>query len=133
MIRILAFSLLLALSACSLLGSDNDPEIHYFVAQVNSISVPASIRASDTLTVFLYGWLGNSGCYGFERFEAEREPSRLELAVIGSVVDAEICTTVMVPVPPKYDVVPPLEGPFELVIRQPGGSTLERTVEVVEE
>lgn len=132
--RLFCTSLVLSLcycSACSLLWTDGEPDAHYFTARVDSVSVPSTVRATDTLTVSLHGWIGSNGCFSFERFEAERSPAQLKLSVIGSVVDAQACPAVMVPIPSEYKVAPPLEGPFSIVVRQPDGSTLERTVEVV--
>ena len=131
--RLLLASLVLGflISACSLVETDDKSARRYFTAQVDSISILAAVSASDTLSIQLHGWLGNHGCYRFERFEVARTASTLDLAVIGSVpTEPTVCPDVMVPLPARYEVAPPLGGPFHIVILQPDGSALERVVHV---
>ena len=129
--RIITCALMAALLAsCSLLGDSKTVE--RFTVRVDSVAVPEQVGAMDTLAVELLGQLGPNGCYGLQRIKAERRSSALHLTVIGRVVRGEdvVCTDALVPLHATYKAAPPLEGPFQVTIHQPGGEVIQRTVQV---
>jgi hypothetical protein len=120
-----------ALSSCSwITGSDDDE----YRIRVDSIAVPASVGASDTLRVTLYGYVGSSGCYSLDRIDALRRNHSLELTVWGRHRTGGniVCTQAVVFLREPYAIPPPFADPFSVVIRQPDGSHLTVAVPDVE-
>ncbi len=115
--------------ACSnILAADT---VRFFIA-VDSISAPASIAASDTLTARFFGKIGLNGCFRLERVERSRNAGLLEMRFHGAQnVNRNVaCTQMPVMLDHLERVPPPLEGPFKIRVIQPNGSVLEKVVEV---
>jgi len=118
-----------ALASCSwITGADDDR----YRVRVDSISAPTSIRPTDTLRVVLYGDVGRDGCYEFDRIEARRFASSVELTVCGAYVGGPevACVQIVTKLHESYAIPPPLSNPFTVAVRQPDGSRLEREVRV---
>lgn len=120
------------ITGCSIFDSGSSTSS--FTIAVDSISVPSEVASSDTLVVRPLGTVGPNGCYSFERFEASRTSSSLDLKLIGKQVEDDdvTCTDAIIELDTTYRVPPPLEGPFEINIHQPDESILSRTVEVTD-
>jgi hypothetical protein len=109
-------------------GEDNT-----FVVEVDSIEVPSSVQSTDTLDLRLFGTIGPNGCHQFDHYEASRTSSSLVLKVIGQRKEGG-CTDMIVTLDREYRVSPPLDGSvFVINIKQPDGSLLRDSVEVVTE
>jgi hypothetical protein len=119
-------------TGCSIISVG--PSTSTFTIEVDSISVPSELASTDTLVIRPFGRVGPNGCYSFERFEASKTSSSLDLKLIGELVEGDDigCLTAIVELDTTYTVPPPLEGPFEIEIKQPDGSVLTRAVEVKE-
>ena len=73
----------------------------------------------------LYGTIGNSGAYAFDRFEAARDSHRLNLTVWGRYTDNEMATQQIVELRGKeYPVAPLYQGRFSVNVRQPDSTFL---------
>lgn len=117
-------------ASCSVIN--NDANTSTFVIKVDSISVPNEVASSDTLVIRPFGTVGPDGCHSFERFEASRTSSSLDLKLVGELIERDDigCADVIVQLDTTYKVPPPLEGPFKINIFQPDESVLSRTIEV---
>jgi hypothetical protein len=124
----LTVALVAGISGCDLLELDREP----FTIRVDSISAPATIAPGDTLTVRFHGWVGLDGCHRLDRVERARSPGRLELRFQGlrRTGSYNVCTSAPVKLDHEERVMPPLEDPFTILVRQPRGRTLERVVRV---
>ena len=124
--------LVLALGAgttgCDLLGPDRES----FTVRVESISAPATVAQGETLIAGFQGFVGPDGCHRLREVERTRSPGRLELRFRGERRTSRntVCTAEPVSFEHEERVAPPLEDPFTIVVRQPGGGTLERVVRV---
>lgn len=131
---IMSYLLLMAdlRTGCSIF--DDGTNTSTFIIQVDSISVPTEVASDDTLAIRPFGRVGPNGCYSFERFEASRTTSSLDLKLIGELVEGDDigCLSAIIELDTTYTVPPPLEGPFEIDILQPDESVLTHTVEVRE-
>ena len=103
----------------------HEPSVTYFIVRVDSISIPDSIPQADTLRIKLYGTVGNSGAYAFDRFEAARDSHRLNLTVWGRYTDNDYATQQIVELRGKeYQVAPLYQGRFSVNVRQPDSTFL---------
>jgi hypothetical protein len=102
-----------------------------FVVAVDSVQAISPIRPADTLSIHLWGMIGPSGCYSLSRIETAIQKTKIDLTVWGKYVPSEVCTAVIVDMRGTVvKVVPMKQGPFEIVVHQPGGSQLRDTVRV---
>lgn len=56
------------ISSCDTV-ENNKPDVKYFHARVDSLLIPDSVGATDTIYVRLKGYLGENTCYYFSHFE----------------------------------------------------------------
>ncbi len=111
-----------------------------FIVQIDSVLVPSSVEPDEPTMLKLFGIIGPNLCYRFKGFEAEKTNSRLDLTVFGIVPDLmNLRCAAAISVlrgedhsqGKEYFVAPPLSDPFLVVIHQPDGSTLEKTIRVL--
>ncbi len=119
----------LVLLACA---TEPEPSAVLFRVKVDSLSVASIAKVGDTIKVRLYGTIGGDGCHSFSHFDEAVSESRIDLAIWGKRVPANICPTVMVYLNGKeYRFVASKTGTVVFTIRQPDGSTLQQTIEIV--
>jgi hypothetical protein len=124
----LTLALVAGTSGCDLFGPDQET----FTIRVDSISAPETIAPGDTLTVQFHGWVGPDGCHRLDRVDRARGPGILQMGFHGARRTGRdvVCTLEPVRLEHEERVMPPLGDPFTIVVRQPGGGTLERVVRV---
>lgn len=123
---------------CSMLTNSEDEnederEVEFLAAEVDSIDAPAQIAPSDTLSVQFYGTVGPNGCYSLDRFDEERSSGRLTVTpVVKHVVEEAIgCTMAIVPLEATYRAAPPFdEGELTIEVPQSDQADVTATVEV---
>jgi hypothetical protein len=118
----------LTLAGCGLFG----PSAEQFLIRVDSIAVPSSLAAGDTLTAHFYGRIGPDGCSRLARVDKQVTSASLDIAFTGEhrVPGGTDCIALSVAMNHAEVVAPPLGAPFVITVRQPDGSVLRRTVDV---
>ena len=122
----------LTMQACS---EATQPEYfsQTFKIWVDSLTVTPSLAVGDTLEATFFGYVGPNDCHSFAGFSEKIFEHRLELTLwtryFRSVNEGCVWGTVYLLGEP-YRYSPSTPGPLELVIHQPGGSTLTRTIQV---
>lgn len=116
-------------------GDENEEEreVEFLVAEVDSIDTPDRIAPSDTLSVQFYGTVGPNGCYSLDRFDEKRSSGRLTVEpVVKHVVGEGIgCTMAIVPLEATYRAAPPFEeGELTIEVPQSDQADVTATVEV---
>ncbi|TVP51080.1 MAG: hypothetical protein EA350_00270 [Gemmatimonadales bacterium] len=127
-VAVMVLSIAVGTAGCDLLGPDRET----FLVRVDSISAPATVSTGDTLTVQFHGFVGSDGCHRLERVDRGRGPGTLVMTFHGErrVGGNIVCTLEPVALTHEERVTPPFDDPFTIVVRQPGGGTLERVVRV---
>ncbi len=115
---------LLTMTGCDPFGGADE-----FLIQVDSITGPASVSSTETLTVRFYGFLGPSGCHVLDHVDRNRTPDALELIFHGEDRGGT-CTQALVFLDHQEEIAPPFQDPFIILVRQPDGSVLEKVVRV---
>jgi len=118
------------LSSCLFLF---DPTPELFRIKIDSVNAPISLTTNDTLTIKLYGYIGNDTCYWFHHFQSARENYSLYLTAWGihNVAYRKGCESSQVYLNgQEYRVYPLYSGVFEVNIHQPDGAWLKKTVTV---
>jgi hypothetical protein len=118
----------LALPGCGLFG----PSPEEFLIRVDSIAVPSSLAASDTLIAHFYGRIGPDGCWRLARIDKQITSASLDVTFHGEhrVRNGYDCTALAVALNYAEVVAPPLDTPFAVTVHQPDGSLLRRFVTV---
>lgn len=103
-----------------------------FRIKVDSISLPVNpVFSTDTLKITFWGTIGNDGCYSFAHFQGARTGNQLDLVLWGrnQRTSEETCTQQIVKLDGKqYYDYPVSGGNYTIVIHQPDGSLLQRTI-----
>jgi hypothetical protein len=100
-----------------------------FVVRVDSISGPTAVSGGIAAEQRLWGTVGPAGCAAFKELRTTRVPSQMDVTVIGDRVDAACAsgaTTTLNGL--VVQIEPPILGNFLLVVHQPDGSTLQRSI-----
>ena len=139
-----AFSVLAALAVVlALLGVNSCSDgthpaffEHSFPIWVDSLAAPVTIAASDTLELQFWGYVGPNDCHTFGGFTAKWADHAVELTLWyhyyrRADVACQPIPFFLVGEPYRIDPLP--AGPFTVAVRQPDGSSLERTIQVVAE
>ena len=118
----------LALVGCGLFA----PSAEHFLIRVDSIAVPASVAANDTLRAHFYGAIGPDGCWSLEGVDRQATTASLDVTFRGKhfVPSGSGCTAMPVALAHTELVAPPLDTPFTITVHQPDGSLLRRLVTV---
>ena len=122
----------LAMQACS---EATQPEYfsQTYKIWVDSLTVTPSLAVGDTLEASFFGYVGPNDCHSFAGFTDKVSENRLELTLwtryFRSVDEACIWGPVYL-LGETFRYSPPTAGPLELVIHQPGGSIITRTIQV---
>lgn len=99
--------------------------------RVDSIAAPARASAGDTLRFVLHGTVGPDGCHKLERIDEYRSLNSVELVVWGQEKTGNVgCTLAVIELHHAYAVAPPLGDPFSIIVLQPDGSRLVRSLPV---
>lgn len=85
------FVVLLGTFIISCKKSDN-PEISYYIINIDSIVTPDTISFDQSLQIKFYGVIGPNGCYEFYRFEPNYDSNKLTIIPWGLNTNQEICT-----------------------------------------
>jgi len=119
----------LAVGACGIL--DSDPEYREYKILADSIQVPASATASESLPIRVFAELGN-GCHSFSHFQAEKTESRVDLVAWGrqDIRKGIACDDILVMMDETHIISPPYQNPFQVAYDQPDGATLSATVAI---
>lgn len=124
-----AVFLLLAVSAGCINPFGRGTE--HFLITVNSIAAPDTIAPGDTLTARFSGAIGPDGCSGLDRVERSRSAGLIELRFHGVRSEGGgDCLQHPVALDHVEEILPPVEDPFMIRVRQPDGSVLEKVVRV---
>lgn len=115
------------ITACSSRGI----RVEEFAVRVDSLAVPVSVAAQDTLSIRLIGFLGSDQCSRLARVQRERRAGWIELRVIGERESGVDCSALPAPLNHVELVLPPIEGPFTVRVIQPDGTSLVRVVQVL--
>jgi hypothetical protein len=122
------------LSACSE-GTYPEYFSQRYVIEVDSLYAPASLTAGDTLEVLFWGYVGPNSCHAFEGFETELATHQVDLTLWTKYFRRTNhgCAEELVYLEGEpYRVGPLPAGPYVVVVHQPDGSLLERTVDVAD-
>lgn len=108
-----------------------DPfEAEEFVVQVDSITGPASVSSTETLTVRFWGRLGPDLCSRLDRVDRDRTPDALELRFHGERSMDGGCPQMPAILDHQEEIAPPFGDPFTVRVSQPDGALLEKVVRV---
>ncbi len=114
---------LLTITGCNPFAPDE------FVVRVDSITGPASISSTETLTVRFLGPLGPNLCYHLDHVHRNRTPDALELIFHGEDGGGNPC--IFQPVfDHQEEIAPPFEDPFIILVRQPDDTVLAKVVRI---
>ena len=126
---------LLGISSCS---DGTHPAFfeHSFPIWVDSLAAPAMIAVNDTLELQFWGYVGPNDCHTFGGFTAEWADHAVELTLWyhyyrRTNVGCQPEPLYLVGEPYRIDPLP--AGPFTVAVKQPDGSSFERTIQVVAE
>lgn len=87
------------------------------------------MAVDDTLTIRMFGIIGNSGCYSFSHIDERSQPLRLDLQVWGKFTPAYVCQAVMVYLDRReYKFKTSTPGTLYINFHQPDGSILTDSV-----
>ena len=116
----------LVLANCGLFAPSTD----HFLIRVDSIAVPTTVAANDTLAARFYGPIGPDGCWGLVRVDRQATSASLDVTFHGihQVRSGSACTQQPVALDHVEAVAPPLSTPFTITVHQPDGSLLRRVV-----
>lgn len=115
-------------ASCNIV-SVGDGEEEYII-KVDSLTVPASVKATDAMAVKVFGALPD-GCHHYSRTESLVTASRVEVTVFGTVQTGSVaCTQIYGIIAQTINAPPPHTNPVTVVIHQPDGSQTTRTVAV---
>jgi hypothetical protein len=101
-----------------------------FIVRVDSISAPDAIAATDTLIVRFWGRLGPDGCSRLDEFDTGRAPGVFEITFHGERLERGQCTDMPVALIHDETILPPMQDPFTIRVRQPDGTTLNKSVRI---
>lgn len=132
-VRAIVFTGMSALSGlahvgCGLFG----PSAEHFLIRVDSIAVPASVAANDTLRARFFGAIGPDGCWTLESVDRQSTSASLDVTFHGKhyVPSGSVCTAMLVTLAHAELMAPPLDTPFTITVHEPDGSVLSRLVTV---
>ncbi|MGM0668589.1 MAG: hypothetical protein ACQET1_02665 [Gemmatimonadota bacterium] len=116
----------LAVAACN----PFDIGTERFIIAVDTMSVPESVAAGDTLVARFRGWIGPDLCSRLDRVERDRGPHQITLRFRGARRVEGDCAHMPALLDHAEAIAPPLEDPFTIRVLQPDGTSLEREVRV---
>ena len=100
-----------------------------FVVQIDSITGPASVSSTETLTVRFWGFLGPNLCSVLDHVDRNRTPNALELTFHGEHRGGT-CFHQPAILEHQEEIAPPFGDPFTVRVSQPDGAVLEKVVRV---
>lgn len=100
-----------------------------YTIQVDSLSAPAAIDATDTLTVQFYGEVGGSTCYRLAHVGKQVTPTGMEIRFHGERKGSG-CGDAIIALEHEVRVPPPLQHPFTIKVMQPSGPPLVQVVRI---
>lgn len=92
---------------------------------VDSVQVPEAVASNQPFTVRFFGEIGPDQCFNFNGFNTQKDPSRIDVVVLGRFLSTGQCVQGAVHLDGEpLEVQPPFENPFTVRILQPGGDSL---------
>jgi len=122
--------LIIVITACSNSvdpGSEK-PTSSSFVIEVERISVPDTTVNFEALHIWFEGIAGPNDCYRFSYFRDELSRRSLRIQLVGTKFESASCRQEPVTFRELYEVYPPFEESFEVIVQQPDSSFLKDTV-----
>lgn len=103
-----------------------------FIVRVDSIVAPATMAANDTLIVWFFGYVGSDGCSYVERIDKYLTLGELRVTFRGKYDGRPGVACTMAPVSLHHPevVLPPRSSPFRIIVLQPDGTLLQRSIVV---
>lgn len=105
-------------------------ETERFIIAVDSMSVPESVAAGDTLVARFWGRIGPDLCSRLDRVDLAREPHHLSIRFHGARSEEGDCPHALALLDHMETIRPPLADPFTIRVLQPDGTYFEREVRV---
>jgi hypothetical protein len=100
-----------------------------FTVRVDSISGPTAVSGGAAWQQQLWGTVGPSGCTTFKELRTTRAATQMDVTVIGQRVDGAACGAGSALLNGlAVTVGPTIATHFTLVVHQPNGSTLSRSI-----
>jgi len=127
---VLKLLLVIVIAACSNsadLGSEKSNSSS-FVIKVDRISVPDTTVNFEALHIWFEGTAGPNNCYRFSHFRDELSRRSLLVQLVGSKLESASCRQEPVTFRELYEVYPPFEETFEVIVQQPDSSFIKDTV-----
>jgi len=127
----LVIAAVIVISGCQLIDDIVSDEFTYHRIQVDSVMVPDSISASQTLTVNLWGKAGNDTCDSFSHYQASYESNDMDITVWGKqhYVYRVVCPDAQLPEENyKYNVSGIRTPVLNIHVHQPNGVIVTKSV-----
>jgi hypothetical protein len=102
-----------------------------FLVKIDSFQLPETMTAKTTFEVRFFGTVGNNGCISFEGFNQNLINKDIEIEAWGRYDNRNnTCPEVMVYLDKNLEITIPVAGVYNLKIKQPDKSYLERSITV---
>ncbi len=105
-----------------------------FRITVDRVELPANtVFQTDTLVLRLWAHVGDDSCHQFSHFQGAITPTLTDIMVWGhlSSISSQPCTVMSVDLKGyPLRVFPVQAGTYQIIIRQPDGSTLQYSQEI---
>lgn len=69
--------------------TEPDQKKTLFIVKIDSLNHTPFAALGDTISIKLFGTVGNDGCHSFSRFEDIQQPLQLDLTVWGQKTSSE--------------------------------------------
>lgn len=127
---VLKLILVIVITAClnSADSGSEKPNSSTFVIEVDRISVPDTTVNFEALHIWFEGTAGPNDCYRFSYFRDKLSSRSLLVQLIGTRLESASCRQGPVTFRELYEVYPPFEETFEVIVQQPDSSFLKDTV-----
>jgi hypothetical protein len=127
--------LIYCMQSCSLVGPGR-PTITdaLFRVKIDSVRLPTPMFfAEDTLKIAFWGNVGSDSCYKFDHFQGAKDTHQIDLVLWGrnSRTSNDVCPSGQIDLNGKiFFDYPVAQGDYTVVIHQPDGSIIQRTIHV---
>lgn len=132
-IKSLKILLVIIISGFFLISCNTKSYTHYsYLVKVDSIHVPQNLTANTPFVIDCFGFVGPDGCYSFESFNQVITTTNDIMVEAWATYrsDSETCTSVLVYLNGHLNLTIPAAGIYNLKIKQPDNTYLERQLTV---